>query len=869
MFVDTSTKNTGFGIRIHLGLSMTYPPKILIVQSTPEDVQLVESVVASEWSTQLSQEGPQAATPTQIVCAPLLEEALDRLLLEKFNIVLLSRSLSNNAETEFAARTLKTVANAPVISLAALSSRESSYTASGLLHSMNAHSILANALATCTSTNRFSQYRGEEAMRQLKASEERYALAIEGVKDGIWDWDLDLNSVYYSEQWRSMLGLSARELSSSPHEWFSRVHPDDVHRLERSLEEHLAHRRATFRCEYRIRHARGHYIWVLSRGGALWNIRDEAYRIVGSQIDISYHKRLEQTLAKEKEMAQVVVKSMGDAVITTDAEGHITDFNPEAENLTGWSKRAAKHQPVSQVCRFVDSETHEPIESPSLQALRQGKIVSMNNRAALVSKQGEEIAVNDSTAPIRDKAGDLVGTVLVFRDVSAERGRAQQLAWQALHDPLTGLANRARFVEKLSQVSRKPNAEHVVCYLDLDHFKVVNDTCGHAAGDELLRQVATLLRTNIRRSDLLARLGGDEFGLIIYDCLPARAHEIACELCEAIQKFRFLWHSKVFSIGVSIGLVPIPREGAPTTRLMSLADAACYAAKNKGRNQVQVYSKENESVMQLSADFEWFSRITQAMENDSFCLYSQEIRPGDERKEVIHEVLLRLTDPITQNVMPPMAFIPPAERYDLMPKLDQWTIRQCFKQLEGVNTPGVLYSINLSGDTLNDDNFVAFLKQTLNEFHVDPHRICFEITETAAIANLTQVASTILSLKKLGFRFALDDFGSGMSSFVYLKQLPVDYLKIDGSLVAEINRDEVALATLKSINYIGHIMGLTTVAEYVSDADILRTVKSLNIDYWQGFAIAQPRPFQPTNRPPSTQPEEKISPEKTALNYLS
>ena len=738
---------------------------------------------------------------------------------------------------------LSGVAGVPVLAIAALHGKGSSEVYAQLCEGGDAHSVVAHALATCVIDNRNTDSQNRKTLHQLKISEERYALAIDNAKDGIWDWDLNCNTVYYSQQWEVMLGLGDSVMTNLPCEWLTRVHPDDIQRLERALTDHLDHRCASFCCEYRMQHRLGHYIWVLSRGGALRNAMGKAYRIVGSQIDISRHKQLEKTLAEEKEMAKVILDSMGDAVITTDDKGRIMDFNPEAEKLTGWEANAAKHQPVSNVCRLIDSTTRQPIESPSSIVLKEGKVVSISSHPTLISRNGQEIAIDDSAAPIRDKEGNLIGSVLVFRDVSVERGRSKQLAWQAAHDPLTGLANRQQFAEQLERISKQTGHSRVVCYLDLDHFKVVNDSCGHAAGDELLRQVAALLSGSTRRSDLLARLGGDEFGLIIYNCPADKAHGIATKLCEAMQKFRFHWQGKVFSIGVSIGLVPIPTEGAPAERLMSLADAACYAAKNKGRNQVQVYSKENEHVMQLSADLEWFTRINQAIEEDRFCLYYQEIRPTNPVNETIREILLRLPDKRTQHIMPPMAFIPPAERYDLMPKLDRWTIRQCFKQVRNINTPGVLYSINLSGDTLNDDHFVAFLRETLDEFHIDPHRICFEITETTAIANLTQVATMILSLKKLGFRFALDDFGSGMSSFVYLKQLPVDYLKIDGSLVSEINRDEIALATLKSINDIGHIMGLSTVAEYVSDAEILQTVKDINVDYLQGFEIAKPRPL--------------------------
>ena len=830
---------------------MTTRLRVLIVQSTPQDIQLVESVLARE-----------RIKGTDIICSSTLEDALDKLAADPFSIILLGWSLLDNAETRFAVRMLRESSGVPVLALCSFRRQGSGQL--GPEFDESAQTLLARALATCIQDEQAfddEQARDAAALSQLKVSEERYALAMEGVRDGIWDWDLGRHSVYYSRQWQDMLGLAPGDVSDAPEEWLGRVHLEDVALLQRSLADHLASRRAYFRCEYRIQHADGHYLWVLSRGGALWNEQGEPYRMVGSQIDVSRRKQLEEALAKEREQAEVILKSMGDAVITTDVEGRITDFNPEAEKLTGWTAKEAKKRPVSQVCKLIDRMTRQSLKSPSALALAQGAGISVSSHPTLISKQGNEIAIDDSVAPIRDKSGAVVGTVLVFRDVSIERNRAEQLAWQAAHDPLTGLANRQYFVEQLALASHQARCPHVVCYLDLDHFKIVNDTCGHAAGDELLRQVSALLSANIRQSDLLARLGGDEFGLIIYGCQPDSAYAIACKLCDIIQKFRFLWQGKVFSIGVSIGLVAVPLEGATTDKLMSLADAACYAAKNKGRNQVQVYSEDNEDWIQMSADFEWFARITQAIEDNSFCLYSQEIRPIDPNKEVIQELLLRLVDVKTNRLLPPMAFIPPAERYDLMPKLDRWTVRHCFKRLAGVSTPGVLHSINLSSDTLNDDSFVGFLEEMLAEFQLDPHRICFEITETAAIANLTQVASIMRRLKQLGFRFALDDFGSGMSSFVYLKQLPVDYLKIGGSLVSEINRDKVALATLKSINDISHIMGLATVAEYVCDSEILRTVQTLNIDYCQGFIIGKPRPFMPVNQPPTER-----SPEKIALN---
>lgn len=674
---------------------------VLLVRSSSKDVELIESVVSSE-----------AVDSVNISDAPTLEDALLQISQQSFDIVLLSQGLPDTKETQFAMRLLEAVTGAPVISLASDSAAAAAEGigcgTQALVHTFN------HALETQQSVMRLAH-----TFQQLKSSEERYALAAEGCKDGIWDWDLQRNSVYYSPHWKKMLALDGQILSDAPDEWFSRVHPEDVAALKRSLEEHLSGRSEDFRCEYRIRRAYGDYVWVLSRGVALWNSEGEPYRMAGGQIDIHEHK---------------------------------------------------------------------------------------------------------------------------------------QLAWEASHDGLTSLANRDQFVKALSKLSHNQQAaSHVLCYLDLDHFKVVNDTCGHAAGDELLRQVSAMLMSNIRRSDLLARLGGDEFGLIICDCPLEQALSLAQDLCDLIKRFRFCWKGMSFSIGLSMGLVAIPAAPLPVDELLSYADAACYAAKNKGRNQVQVYSNDNAGALQLSADQQWVSQITSAMEDDLFRLYYQEVKPLKPGGDVIWEVLLRLSagqsKGSSESLMLPMAFIPPAERYDLMPKLDRWMVKSCFQQIQAIADPKIVYSLNLSGYTLDDDSFILFLEDAIAAFNINPNQVCFEISESTVMANFAQVAAMIDSLKSLGFRFALDNFGSGISSLVYLQHLPMDYLKLDGSLISEINRDKVAWATLQSINNIGHMMCLDTIAGCVSDEDILETVTSLNLDYAQGFEIAKPCLFPPLVAP--------------------
>ncbi len=398
-----------------------------------------------------------------------------------------------------------------------------------------------------------------ELTQQLAASEERYELAVKGANDGIWDWDFNTQSIYYSDKWKSMLGLADTTLSNSPDEWLSLIHPEDLPYFQQQVQIHTQALRLNqaeppqcllqFQCEYRMRHHNGEYHWMLTRGKALRDANGKVYRMAGSQTDVTQRKLLETELYREKELAQITLHSIGDAVITTDERGYIKDFNPVAERLTGWSAHEAKQRPISEVCMLIDGATRQQLQNPAIQAMSQGQTISFSNHPTLVSKTGEEFAIGDSAAPIRSAKGDIVGTVLVFHDVTEERGRAKQLAWQAAHDPLTHLHNRPRFIQSVGEAiteARLHQSHHVLCYMDLDHFKAVNDTCGHAAGDQLLKQVADLCRSKIRTSDTLARLGGDEFGLLLYDCDLERALEITNSFCESIRAFRFLYEGKIF-----------------------------------------------------------------------------------------------------------------------------------------------------------------------------------------------------------------------------------------------------------------------------------------------------------------------------------
>jgi len=426
-----------------------------------------------------------------------------------------------------------------------------------------------------------------------------------------------------------------------------------------------------------------------------------------------------------------------------------------------------------------------------------------------------------------------------------------RLSYQAAHDMLTGLPNRREFevrMERALASAREQGQAHTLCYLDLDQFKVVNDTCGHVAGDELLRQLAVLLSAKLRDRDTLARLGGDEFGVLLQNCTLEQAQPIAEVLRQMVKEFRFVWHDKSFVIGVSIGLVAITAESENLSNLLSYADAACYAAKDRGRNRVHVYQAEDTELVKRHGEMQWVTRITRAMEENRLRLYVQPILPlfPDPEADVHYEMLLRMIDDNAELVLP-MAFIPAAERYNLMPSIDRWVISAAFSAFHqlfpNANGGKSICTVNLSGHSLCDEYFLDFVERQFSINKIPYPAICFEITETAAITNLTEALAFITSLKAKGCKFSLDDFGSGLSSFTYLKNLPVDYLKIDGAFVKDMETDPMDRAMVEAINHIGHVMGLKTIAEFVESEVILDHLKAIRIDYVQGDWLKAPQPL--------------------------
>jgi diguanylate cyclase (GGDEF)-like protein/PAS domain S-box-containing protein len=569
--------------------------------------------------------------------------------------------------------------------------------------------------------------------------------------------------------------------------------------------------------------------------------------------EIEARSEAEQRLYAEKERAQVTLHSIGDAVITTDADGRVAYMNPVAERDTGWNSDEAAGRPLTEVFNIVSELTGKPAENPVAKCLRDGVVVALANHTALTRRDGSVISIQDSAAPIRERNGRIIGVVMVFHDVSKEREMARDLHHQARHDSLTGLFNRREFEHRLTLLlrsAREDNMSHALLYLDLDQFKVVNDTCGHLAGDELLKQLSKTFRLCLRESDTVARIGGDEFGVLLESCPRDNALRTADVLRETIKGFRFDWQGSRFEVGASIGLAMISAESRGATELLSMADMACYAAKEKGRNRVHQYLEGDAELKKRQGEMQWVSRIGHALENDRLRLHVQPIRlatASGAAPASHYEVLLRMHD--EQNrVLLPGEFLPAAERYDMMAAIDRWVIENALRNYRAfaarlAGNGDVLLSINVSGNTLNLGNFHEYIRAKLEQFAVPADRIIFEITETVAISNLVEVSRFMADLRGLGCRFALDDFGSGLSSFSYLKHLPVDYLKIDGSFVVDAAKDPFDRAIIESIHNLGQALGIQTIAEYVESDAIIEVLRHIGVDYVQGFAVGMAEPM--------------------------
>ena len=568
---------------------------------------------------------------------------------------------------------------------------------------------------------------------------------------------------------------------------------------------------------------------------------------------LAQRRAFAEALQMEKERAQITLESIGDGVISTDVNGSIVYMNPAAEQLTHWKSEQAQGVPLGALFKLLE-ENAQDHGFKLIDHILSGELGnnSEHSHSKLIQRtDGSTVSVTLVGAPILH-ADKVSGAVLVLHDMTRERQYIANLSWQATHDALTGLANRREFEYRLELVLQnlaRQQGRHALMFLDLDQFKLVNDTCGHAAGDELLRHICTLLQSGLREGDTLARLGGDEFGILLENCPADMAEKIAEGLRQTVQSLHFAWKGRPFLNTISIGLVHIQHTPVTLEGLLRVADMACYMAKEKGRNRVQVYHEDDSELSLRFGEMAWVQRLHVALEENRFCLYAQEIAPlGSTQAGGGHiEILLRLHDESGKLILPD-SFIPAAERYGLMSSIDRWVVENVFKTISqcsslGAERPMAMCAINLSGTTIGDEEFLAFLHEQFECYDVRPELICFEITETSAIANLGSAIRFINELKGLGCHFSLDDFCAGMSSFAYLKHLPVDFLKIDGSFVRDMLDDPINRAMVEVINHIGHVMGKRTIAEFVESPQIEQALIEIGVDYAQGYTIERPQLF--------------------------
>ncbi len=569
---------------------------------------------------------------------------------------------------------------------------------------------------------------------------------------------------------------------------------------------------------------------------------ENASLVEGLEHELAERNKTEEALFMEKELAQTTLKSLGDAVVTTDLHGHVLTLNPAGETLTGVSELAARGNQFGQVFRLSAGHGgNAAMEDPVSLCLSQGRPVFCESHLRLLDSENRETySVAISASPIRDRSGETTGVVVVCHDVSA-------LSYAASHDALTGLVNRREFLVRLERAIASTHidlAEHALCYIDLDRFKVVNDTCGHAAGDALLKELTALLQGQTRDGDTFARLGGDEFGLLLPFCPPEKAWQIADSLRAMTHDFRFHWEGRTFEIGASIGLVHIRKNSGNSAELLRAADSACYAAKAGGRNRVQIYQPDDQTISEHQQHITWVSRIQQAMDLHAFTLYCQPIQSMKSGKNGFFEVLLRLRDG-QGGLIPPSVFLPAAERYGLMPALDRWVIRNALAKLAPLlaQDHAARCAINLSGQSLNDERMVDFILDEIDSHRIDPASLCFEITETTATTRLGKARELAGRLKSHGCLLALDDFGSGISAFSYLKELPLDFVKIDGAFVRNIEHHPGDRAILSAIVEVARAMGKQTIIESIEQASSMECLRKLGVDFAQGYALAMPRPL--------------------------
>ncbi|QHI99702.1 EAL domain-containing protein [Xylophilus rhododendri] len=685
--------------------------------------------------------------------------------------------------------------------------------------------------------------RAEQALRKSQEFLERTG-TLAGV--GGWEVDLDAALVTWSPEVRRIHGVAADfqpTLESALGFYTASSRPV----VEEAVQAAIATGRS-FDLELEIRRTDGE-LRDVRVVGSVEAAEGRSVRLAGAFQDVTERKRLAKLLAEQHELMRVTLHSIGDAVITTDRLGRVTWLNPVAERMTGWLSEDAAGRPLSEAFHIVHEGTRETAPNPVDACLAEGRVVGLAQGTLLIARDGTEHGIEDSAAPIRNDAGELLGAVLVFHDVSEQRRLSSEMTYRATHDSLTGLVNRVEFDNRLHRTleqSRETGTENALLYIDLDQFKLVNDACGHAAGDELLCQVSQLFRETLRSRDTLARLGGDEFAVLLTHCTTLQARRAAQAICDRLDVFRFTQDDKRFRVGASIGLVPLDRRWANIDAAKQAADAACFAAKEGGRNRVHEWLDSDDALRARHGQMQWASRIERAIDRDEFVLFAQRMQKLHDEEGGRHaEVLVRLRDE-DGTLIPPGAFLPAAERFHLATRIDRWVLSHATDWLRRPEAQAAIgcLSVNLSGQSVGDRAFQSWVQAVLVE--AGPaicSRLCFEITETSAVTNMAEAAVFVERARALGVRVALDDFGAGASSFGYLKNLRVDFLKIDGQFIRDLVSDPLDEAAVRCFIDVSRILGMQTVAEFVEDAAVMAKLVEGGVDYAQGYLVHRPAPI--------------------------
>jgi diguanylate cyclase (GGDEF)-like protein/PAS domain S-box-containing protein len=683
-----------------------------------------------------------------------------------------------------------------------------------------------------------------EAERALRESEVRYRSVVEDMPALICRFLPDGTLTFVNEHYCRYFNKSRNQLVGQN---FFQFVPEDDRQEVRERFSSLTEQRPAVTYEHTVVVTEGAPRWQRWTDRAIFDAQGKPleYQSIGE--DITESKRQEAVLRESEERFRNLIEgSVQGIYIHRDFE--MIFVNQAFAEIMGYESADELLKDNETLYQHLAPHERERIRAYAEARVR-GEDVPIRYEYDALRKDGKIVTLQNAVRVVNWEGEQAIQSTVI--DVTEARSLSEQLSYQASHDPLTGLLNRRAFEHRLQQLlekARTNGTEHVLCYLDLDQFKVINDTCGHTAGDELLRQLGGMLQQQARGRDTLARLGGDEFAILLERCSITQAERVTSSVRNTIERFRFAWEDKIFSVGVSIGVVPIDHNSESMASVLGMADAACYAAKDAGRNRVHVYREDDADFARRRGETHWVAVMNRAFEDNRFLLHSQSISPlGKTNGQVPgHELLVRMRDD-DDRIVVPGAFLPAAERYNLVPKLDRWVVGSAFdwfaRHREHLDKM-LMCSINLSGSSLSDDGFLEFVVQKFRKHDLPPDKICFEITETAAIANLTYATRFINVLKSLGCRFALDDFGSGLSSFAYLKNLQVDYLKIDGMFVKDIVDDPIHQAMVKSINDMGHVMGKQTIAEFAESEAVLKMLQDIGVDYAQGYGLDQPRPLE-------------------------